>query len=88
MSGPSDYFLIIGAAAVLIGTLLLWRMSVEVNAVLPGRVSLGVRKDWSVVKRVHRECFPISGVRIASNVTAAVGVGAFIIAIILRTMSK
>ena len=58
MSGPSDYFLIIGAAAMLVGFLLFWRMTVEVNAVLPGRVSLAVRKDWSEAGRLHPELLP------------------------------
>jgi hypothetical protein len=87
MSGASDYFLIIGAVAVVICTLLLWRMSVEVNAVLPGRVSLAVRKDWSEARRLHRNCFPTfpaNATRIASYLMAAVGWVAFIIAIILK----
>jgi hypothetical protein len=40
MSGPTDYFLIIGAVAVLMGTLLLWRMAVEVL-----RGNIGQKQD-------------------------------------------
>jgi hypothetical protein len=75
----------------LVGFLLFWRMTVEVNTVLPGRVSLAVRKDWSEAGRLHRNCFPTfptNTTRIVSYVMAAVGWLAFIIAIILRVMSK
>lgn len=91
MSGPSDYFLIIGAAAMLVGFLLFWRMTVEVNTVLPGRVSFAVRKDWSEARRLHRNyfsTFPANATRIASYVMVAVSWAAFIIVIILRSESK
>jgi hypothetical protein len=84
----SDYFLLGGTIAVLIGGLLLWRMAAEVNAVLPGRVFLSrSRKDWSETRRLHKECFPAfpaNATRIASHVTAAVGVSTFVIAIFLK----
>jgi hypothetical protein len=91
MGGPGDYFLMIGAIAVLIGFLLLWRMIIEVNAVMPGRVSLAVRKDWTEARRLHRKCFPslpTSATRIASHVMVVLGVAAFLIAIILKAQSK
>lgn len=91
MSGPGDYFLMIGAVAVLISFFLLWRMIIEVNAVLPGRVSLAVRKDWTEARRLHRSCFPIfpaNATRIASHVIAVVGVTAFTVAIILKAQSR
>jgi hypothetical protein len=88
MSDPTDYLLLIGIIAVLIGGLLLWRMAVEVNTVLPGRISLLVRKDWSEVRRLHQKCFPTSRIRVAFNVLGTLGTAAFILAIILRAKSK
>jgi len=92
MSDPADYFLIIFAITGLIGGLLLWRMAAEVNAVLPGRVSLSrSRKDWSETRRLHRECFPTfpaSATRIALNVSGALAWAVFIVAVILKARSK
>lgn len=82
-----DYLLLVGMIAVLIGGLLLGRMAAEVNSVLPGSVSLAVRKDWSEARRLHRKCFPTfpaNARRIASLVTATAGVTAFVIATFLK----
>jgi hypothetical protein len=88
MSDSTDYLLVIGMIALLIGALLFQRMAVEVNRVLPGRISLLVREDWSELRRLHQKCFPTSAVRIAFNLLGALGTTAFILAIILRAKSK
>ena len=88
MSDSTDFLLVIGIIAVLIGFLLLWRMAVEVNGVLPGRISLSVRKYWSEVRRLHQKYFPTSGIRIAFNLLGVLGPAAFILAVILRSNSK
>jgi hypothetical protein len=84
----SEYLLEIGTVGLLIAALLFWRMAVEVNGVLPGRISLAVREDWYEVKRLHRKCFPTSGIRIVYNVLGPLGTSALVIATILRANSK
>jgi len=90
VGNPSEYLLAVGMLGQFIALYCLWRMTVNLNRVLPPerRMSLSVREHWTEVPRLYKKSFPSSRIRTMWFLSGFLGVAALVLGTILSAINS